>query len=169
MAKALPKDPVFYDIGGIFAQETEDAILLKVDGDDVWLPKSQIEYDESTERCTYMEVAVPDWLCEQKGLDDGDGIGKKTPAEPAPEPPVDYGEEDTVSFELFIDNVLEDGDLLIVEATSRYDKEKQEFVPVERMRLHTNSGRKTSRQKMMSKSAQQLRRKSRPAPPLKQA
>lgn len=128
MAKALPKDPVLYDIGGIFLQETEDAILLEVDGDDIWLPKSQIEYDG--ERGDYMEVEVPDWLCEQKGLDDGDGIGKKTPAEPAPEP-VAYTEDDTVSFELFIDNILEDG-LLIVEPTSRYDKEKQEFVPVEK-------------------------------------
>lgn len=130
MAKALPKDPVFYDIGGIFLQETEDAILLEVDGDSIWLPKSQIEYDESTERGDYMEVAVPDWLCDQKGLDDGDGIGKKTLAEPAPEP-VAYTEDDIVSFELFIENIIDDG-TLIVEPTSRYDKDKKEFVPVEK-------------------------------------
>lgn len=136
MAKAL-KNPVYYDIGGMFLQETEDAILLGIDGDEIWLPKSQIEYDEDHERGDYMEVEVPDWLCEQKGLDDGDGIGKKAPpaeippVEAAPEPPVPiaYGEGDTVALELFIDNILDD--MLIVNLTGKYNANR-EYEPVEK-------------------------------------
>ena len=43
-AKALPRpEPEMYTVCGDIVQETEDAILLVCDGDDVWLPKSQIQ------------------------------------------------------------------------------------------------------------------------------
>lgn len=138
MAKALPKDPVYYDIGGMFLQETEDAILLGIDGDAVWLPKSQIEYDKDHERGEYMEVEVPDWLCEQKGLDDGDGIGKKatpaanTPHEPDQEPPATSTHQaETVTFDLVIDNIVQDGALVVVEPTGIYN-DKQEVEPIDK-------------------------------------
>lgn len=34
-----------------------------------WLPKSQIEYDEEMlEKGKVLEVSVPRWLCEEKGI-----------------------------------------------------------------------------------------------------
>lgn len=140
MAKALSKDPVWYAVGGTFVQETEDAILLEVEGNNVWLPKSQIMYDEERERGEYMEVELPDWLCEDKGLNDEDGIENKAfPAanpqdKPAPEPsapeqPAAYGEDDTVALELFIDNIYDD--TLIVNLTGKYN-DKREYQPLEK-------------------------------------
>lgn len=42
--------------------ETEAAILFVIEGDEVWLPKSQIvEYDAD-------EVTIPRWLAMEKGL-----------------------------------------------------------------------------------------------------
>lgn len=117
MAKAQPKDPVYYDIGGTFLQETDEAILLDVDGDEIWLPKSQLEYYDKAERGGYIEAEVPDWLCDQKGLHDGDGIRKLTriaESESNVEPPKPaFDPEALLEFDLFICEVLEDGQVLV--------------------------------------------------------
>lgn len=105
----------YYDIGGTLLKETEEAILLDVDGDEVWLPKSQIEFDG--ERGDYIEVEVPDWLSEQKGLHNGDGIRnltRITESENEPEPPKPaFDPEALLEFDLFVCEVLEDGQVLV--------------------------------------------------------
>lgn len=72
-AQALPHpEPEMLTIYGDILQETEDAILLDCEGENYWLPKSQIEY--SGERGDeYVEVNIPDWLTEEKGLFDRQG------------------------------------------------------------------------------------------------
>jgi len=50
--------------------ETDKAIRVSENGDEdkgVWLPKSQIEYDDNT-RSGYCEVTLPRWLARQHGL-----------------------------------------------------------------------------------------------------
>lgn len=50
--------------------QTEKAILVSDDGDEkkaVWLPLSQIEVTE-TKKSGIVEVALPEWLAEKKGL-----------------------------------------------------------------------------------------------------
>lgn len=44
-------------------QETEKAYLLLIEGEEVWLPKSQVEVHEGDQ-----VVVCPNWLCEEKGL-----------------------------------------------------------------------------------------------------
>lgn len=60
------------DIECEFQVETEDAICIRPDPDDkksdVWLPKSQIEWEGQAERGEDIIVAVPEWLAEQEGL-----------------------------------------------------------------------------------------------------
>ncbi len=49
--------------------ETDAAILMSDTGDEddaVWLPKSQIEYEDRVDG--YVLVEVPEWLAEDKGL-----------------------------------------------------------------------------------------------------
>jgi len=41
--------------------ETEKAVLMKINGESVWLPKSQIDYDNKY-------VWIPFWLADEKGL-----------------------------------------------------------------------------------------------------
>lgn len=87
-AKALPRpEPEMWTVQGDIVQETEDAILLQVNGADYWLSKSQIEYDGKRDD-TGVKVMLPDWLAEDKGLSDGEGVTEAEPAAqqaPAPE------------------------------------------------------------------------------------
>ena len=55
-----------YDIEGSVVRTTEKAILFKPDAqeDPVWLPKSQIEWDQEQDI-----VTVPGWLLKEKGLE----------------------------------------------------------------------------------------------------
>jgi len=46
-------------------RETEAAILFVIDGEEIWLPKSQIEYDSQDK-----VVIVPEWLARKHDLDD---------------------------------------------------------------------------------------------------
>ena len=75
-ARALPRpEPEMYTVYGDIVQETEGAILLACNGDEVWLAKSQIEY--AGERGdTDVEVTLPDWLADDQGLVDGQGYTK---------------------------------------------------------------------------------------------
>ncbi len=52
----------YLDHEGVLA-ETDKAKLFKIEGEEVWLPKSQIE-DEGEEI-----VAVPKWLADAKNLE----------------------------------------------------------------------------------------------------
>lgn len=45
------------------AQETEVAVLLVIEGRNVWLPKSQIDLRDWSSI-----VGIPQWLAEKKGL-----------------------------------------------------------------------------------------------------
>lgn len=79
-AKALPRpEPEMWTVQGDIVQETEDAILLQVNGADYWLPKSQIEYEGQRDD-TDVKVTLPDWLAEDKGLSDGEGVTADAPA-----------------------------------------------------------------------------------------
>ena len=55
------------DIDGIKI-ETEKAILAIIDDEEIWLPKSQIEYDTDLELDQVKVVEVTEWIAEQKGL-----------------------------------------------------------------------------------------------------
>ena len=46
--------------------ETEKAILVDYEGDDYWLPKSQLE--DWPEKEEFGEIEVPLWLLEEKGM-----------------------------------------------------------------------------------------------------
>lgn len=59
-----------YELTLSFHRETEKAILVSETGkaaDAVWLPKSQISYEEDPQgfKCI---VEVPEWLCIEKGF-----------------------------------------------------------------------------------------------------
>jgi len=45
--------------------ETPKALLLSVDDEEVWIPKSQIEYEDREKR----ELWIPRWLAAKKELD----------------------------------------------------------------------------------------------------
>lgn len=45
--------------------ETANAVLIIVDGNEVWIPKSQIEDADED----YETIIIPEWLAEDKGLD----------------------------------------------------------------------------------------------------
>lgn len=122
MASALHDDDgVYFAIGGILLQETDEAILLRVLDDEVWLPKSQIEYDDGAEIGDYLEAEATEWICRHKGLEDGQGIERPaSAATPQAEEPANP-QDDTVKLDLFIDNILDDGELLIVEPTGKYN------------------------------------------------
>lgn len=73
-AKALPQpEPEMLTVYGDILQETEDAILVSCDGEEVWLPKSQIEC--AGERGDeYVPITLSDWLDADKGLSDNQGF-----------------------------------------------------------------------------------------------
>lgn len=51
--------------------ETDKAILVSENGDAdkaIWLPKSQIEYEDGATPSGYCEVTLPQWLAEKHGL-----------------------------------------------------------------------------------------------------
>ena len=62
----------FYEL--IYINQTDKAILVSEDDPDegIWLPKSQIEYDENEIDCAdkgeEIEIGIPEWLAEQEGL-----------------------------------------------------------------------------------------------------
>ncbi len=51
-----------------FLHETDSAILVEYDGEEVWLPLSQIEWDGDAEKGDSITVTMPEWLAEEKGL-----------------------------------------------------------------------------------------------------
>ncbi len=51
-----------------FLHETDSAILVEFDGDEVWIPLSQIEWGMDAEKGDTITVSMPEWLAEAKGL-----------------------------------------------------------------------------------------------------
>lgn len=117
-AKALPRpEPEMYTVCGDIVQETEDAIMLMCAGDKVWLPKSQIEYVGERDD-TNVEVTLPDWLADDNGLVDGQGVKaaesdcqQEQPQETVPEP----DPSPTMAITLTILGFSEDGETVTVE------------------------------------------------------
>lgn len=54
-------------------QLTDVAVLLECAGDKVWLPLSQIDFD-GERGDTDVPITLPEWLGDDKGLSDGDGM-----------------------------------------------------------------------------------------------
>jgi hypothetical protein len=48
--------------------KTEKAIKVLVKGEEFWLPRSQIIFDDNSEVGQTVEIAVPIWLARDKGL-----------------------------------------------------------------------------------------------------
>ena len=70
-AKALPREVEMLTIHGDIVQETEDAILVDCGADKpVWLAKSQIAYTGARDDLD-VEIRLPDWMAEEKGVKDG--------------------------------------------------------------------------------------------------
>ena len=119
-ATALPRpEPEMFTVCGDIVQETEDAILLVCDGDDVWLAKSQIEYVGERGDIN-VEVTLPDWLADDNGLVDGQGVKaaesggqQEQPMESTSEPEPDPNA--TMAITLTIHAFSEDGETATVE------------------------------------------------------
>ena len=59
-------------IQGDYVLHTDKAVLLNIDGEEIWLPNSQIEECEPFDTLTEGEsttLEISDWIAEQKGLD----------------------------------------------------------------------------------------------------
>ena len=67
-------EPITEEYDGTFIHETDDAVLFLPEdwdeGDEIWLPKSQIKYDDHIgyEKHDSILVNVPEWLADGKGL-----------------------------------------------------------------------------------------------------
>lgn len=67
-------------------QITDAAVLIGCEGEETWLPLSQIDF--CGERGdTDVPISLPEWLADEKGLSDGDGMAraKVTELHPAPD------------------------------------------------------------------------------------
>jgi hypothetical protein len=52
-------------------RQTEKAILVEVEGEQFWIPQSQVEDDSEVYKAgTEGDLVISDWIAEQKGLDD---------------------------------------------------------------------------------------------------
>lgn len=47
--------------------ETDNAVLIEIDGEDVWIPLSQVESMHFDSRSNG-SIVVSDWIAKQKGL-----------------------------------------------------------------------------------------------------
>jgi len=58
------------EVEGVFLHETDKAVLLDVDGEDVWLPFSEIEELDTTtlDGAEFRTYLVPEWLAIKKGI-----------------------------------------------------------------------------------------------------
>jgi len=52
----------------LFVRETDAAILVDDAGNEVWLPKSQIEFPDDAKLDDVIDVSLPEWLAEDKEL-----------------------------------------------------------------------------------------------------
>ena len=62
------KNMIKIDIDGII-KITDKAILIQIDDDEIWLPKSQVKFSEDPKNPNLTNVIkVAEWLAEYKGL-----------------------------------------------------------------------------------------------------
>lgn len=69
----MPDMPAEVDVEGIFKAATDKAVLIECQGQDIWIPKSEIidsdpEID-SLERGDKVTLTIPKWLAQVKELD----------------------------------------------------------------------------------------------------
>lgn len=58
-------------------QVTDAAVLIDCGGEEVWLPLSQIDFDGERGDAN-VSVSLPEWLADEKGLSEGDGMIRAT-------------------------------------------------------------------------------------------
>ncbi len=54
-------------------QVTDAAVLIACGGEEIWLPLSQIEFDGERGDAN-VPISLPEWLADEKGLSEGDGM-----------------------------------------------------------------------------------------------
>ena len=64
-------ETVRFDVSLI--RESEKALLVSIGGEEVWIPKSQIEDTDVKEPGDEGFIEIPEWLAQEKELDDTDG------------------------------------------------------------------------------------------------
>lgn len=105
-------------------QLTDAAVLVECEGDEVWLPLSQIDF--CGERGdTDVPITLPEWLGDDKGLSDGDGMARTTVTdfntgttkreEDRENPDLPGDPPDTTRVTLTIISFSEDGEVALVE------------------------------------------------------
>ena len=65
------QDIEYVEICTVFQTQTDKAVLVSDGDEDVWLPKSCVEFDrdfEDLERGDTITIQVAEWLAEQEGL-----------------------------------------------------------------------------------------------------
>lgn len=71
-------------------QLTDAAVLVECEGDEVWLPLSQLDFD-GERGDTDVPITLPEWLGDDKGLSDGDGMARAKVTELHPAPDTSHG------------------------------------------------------------------------------
>lgn len=68
MDKEDMEEAIYFD--GVYLYETEKALLIKVEDQDIWFAKSKTDYIETTDyqRGDEITFAVPRWIAEEKEL-----------------------------------------------------------------------------------------------------
>lgn len=62
-------------------QTTDSAVLIRCGESELWLPLSQIPDFNAERGDTNVEITIPEWLAEEKGLSEGDGAPLESPPE----------------------------------------------------------------------------------------
>lgn len=131
-AKALPREIEMLTIHGDIVQETEDAILVDCGMDKpVWLAKSQIEYVGERDDLD-VEIRVPDWMAEEKGVKDGqrktrpadEGAADTAPTDAADDGHTDASTEPAQACHFKGDVFSLDGESIALTVTNPKGKEK---------------------------------------------
>lgn len=61
----MSRDDLVVIEGGEFMHETAQAVKLKFDGNEVWIPKSQLDDHDDD----YETIVIPEWLAVEKEID----------------------------------------------------------------------------------------------------
>jgi len=61
------------EIKGLFVHVTDDAVLIQIDKERVWIPRSQIDEDDNAvlvdhDRGDEIEIKIKEWIAVEKGL-----------------------------------------------------------------------------------------------------
>lgn len=58
----------YLDFTGTLKYESEKAYLIDIDGDEIWVPKSQIEFENNPRLNKSFDFEIPRWIAEDKGI-----------------------------------------------------------------------------------------------------